>query len=32
MAAETFDGFDMGLSHVADRLRTLLTKPARDGN
>src|SRR5580700_4904250 len=29
MAAETFDGFDMGLSHVADRLRTLLTKPAR---
>src|SRR5579864_5724845 len=28
MPAEAFDGFDAGLSHVVDRLRTLLAKPA----
>lgn len=27
MPAETFDRFDTGLSHVVDRLRTLLTEP-----
>src|SRR5580692_3475530 len=28
MPGETFDGFDTGLRHVADRLRTLLTESA----
>lgn len=27
---EEFDGFDTGLSHVVDRLRTLLAEPAQD--
>ena len=30
MSAEAFDGFDAGLSHVVNRLRTLLTGAARD--
>ncbi|HEV2257371.1 MAG TPA: MarR family transcriptional regulator [Streptosporangiaceae bacterium] len=31
MPAEAFDGFEGSLSHVVDRLRTLLAKPAHDG-
>ena len=30
LPAETFDGFDAGLRHVIQRLRTLLTEPAPD--
>jgi DNA-binding MarR family transcriptional regulator len=32
MSAEEFDNFDAGLSHVLDRLRTLLAQPPRDGS
>lgn len=31
MPAEAFDGFEGSLSHVVDRLRTLLAEPAHDG-
>jgi len=32
LPAETFDGFDAGLSHVVNRLRTVLASAARDGS